>query len=90
MNLPCFITEGNARADKLAGSSWTAPQPDMLAQAKASYDFFHQDVQALQQQFQLSNTKAHNIVNTCVNCQGHTAPLQMGVNPSVLRVLQVW
>lgn len=33
-NLPGFITEGNAQADKLAGPAWTALLPDMLAQAK--------------------------------------------------------
>lgn len=40
-NLPGFITEGNTQADKVAAPAWTAPQPDMLAQAKASHDFFH-------------------------------------------------
>ncbi|NXR98647.1 POK19 protein, partial [Oxylabes madagascariensis] len=41
-NLPDFIAEGNARADWLASPAWTAPQPDMLAQAKTSHAFFHQ------------------------------------------------
>lgn len=30
------------------------------------------------------------IVNSCADCQGHTTPLQMGVDPSGLRALQVW
>lgn len=38
-NLPGFVTEGNARADMLASPAWMAPQPDTVAQAKASHDF---------------------------------------------------
>lgn len=30
------------------------------------------------------------LVNTCADCQGHTVPLQMGVNPWGLPALQVW
>ncbi|NWX58464.1 POK19 protein, partial [Promerops cafer] len=44
-NLPSFIAEGNAQADKLASPVCTAPQPDMLPQA--SHDFFYQGVRAL-------------------------------------------
>ncbi|TRZ07689.1 hypothetical protein HGM15179_019421 [Zosterops borbonicus] len=83
-----LFTEGNARADHLASPAWTAPQPDMMAQAKASHDFFHQGVGALQRPL-LSNTEAHNIVNTCADCQGHTAPPQMGVKPRGLKALQI-
>ncbi|NXB08082.1 POK19 protein, partial [Cnemophilus loriae] len=35
-SLPGFIAEGNARADKLANPAWMTPQPDKIAQAKAS------------------------------------------------------
>ncbi|NWT75918.1 POK19 protein, partial [Prunella himalayana] len=52
-NLPGFITEGNARADRLANPAWVASQPDKIAQAKMSYDFFHQSVYTLQKQFHL-------------------------------------
>lgn len=47
-NLPGFIEEGNAQADWLANPAWTVPQPDTLAQMRASYVFFHQGVRALQ------------------------------------------
>ncbi|TRZ05445.1 hypothetical protein HGM15179_021380 [Zosterops borbonicus] len=40
-NLPGFVVECNARADKLANPAWVAPQPDTLVQAKASHGFFH-------------------------------------------------
>ncbi|NXR98066.1 POK19 protein, partial [Oxylabes madagascariensis] len=60
-----FIAEGNAQADRLASPACTAPQPDVLAQAKALYAFFHQGVQALQRQFTLSNSEVRIIVNSC-------------------------
>lgn len=89
-NLPGFISERSAQADHLAGPAWTAPQLDMLAQAKASPAFFHQGIRALQRQFLLSSTEVHNTVNPCADCQGHTAPLQMGVYPRGLKALQMW
>ncbi|NXH17339.1 POK11 protein, partial [Bucco capensis] len=64
-NLPGFIAEGNARADKLANPVWVAPQPDTLAQAKASHGFFHQNAHTLQKQFQLTSTEARDIVDSC-------------------------
>lgn len=72
-NLTGFIVEGNAQADHLASPAWTAPQLDMRAWANASCAFFHQGVQVLHRQFMLLNSEAHNIVNSCPNCQGHTA-----------------
>ncbi|NXI34098.1 POK19 protein, partial [Galbula dea] len=76
-NLPGFIAEGNARADLLASPAWTSPQPDRLAQAKASHDFFHQGLQALQNQFQLTNTEARTVIASCPDCQGHSLPEQI-------------
>ncbi|NXP43043.1 POK11 protein, partial [Leiothrix lutea] len=64
-NLPGFVMEGNARADKLANPAWVAPQPDTLAQAKASHGFFHQNAHTLQKQFQLTPTEARDIVESC-------------------------
>ncbi|NXJ20672.1 POK19 protein, partial [Dicrurus megarhynchus] len=64
-NLPGFITEGNARADRLANPVWVAPQPDKIAQAKASHNFFHQSAHTLQKQFHLTPTEARDIVSTC-------------------------
>ncbi|NXI39499.1 POK11 protein, partial [Galbula dea] len=64
-NLPGFIAEGNARADLLASPAWTSPQPDRLAQAKASHDFFHQGSRALQKQFQLTNGEARTVIASC-------------------------
>lgn len=43
-----FIAEGNAWADWLASPARTAPQPDMLIQARSSHAFFHQGVGASQ------------------------------------------
>ncbi|NWV34423.1 PO113 protein, partial [Grantiella picta] len=63
--LPGFITEGNARADMLASPAWMAPQPDKIAQAKASHDFFQQNAHTLQKQFQLTPAGARDIVSAC-------------------------
>ncbi|NXI04677.1 POK11 protein, partial [Pachycephala philippinensis] len=64
-SLPGFIAEGNARDDKLANPAWVMPQPDKLAQAKASHNFFHQGSRALQKQFSLTSTEARNIISSC-------------------------
>ncbi|RMC08192.1 hypothetical protein DUI87_14432 [Hirundo rustica rustica] len=89
-NLPGFVAEGNARADKLANPSWVAPQPDVLAQAKTSHGFFHHNVHTLQKQFQLMATEAHEIVESCDDCHALGAPLPAGVNPRGLRALELW
>ncbi|XP_053860544.1 uncharacterized protein LOC128822762 [Vidua macroura] len=88
--LPGFITEGNARADRLANPAWVAPQPDRTAQAKASHDFFHQSAHTLQKQFDLTPTEARDIVSSCADCHGFAAPLLAGVNPRGLKALQLW
>ncbi|RMC10969.1 hypothetical protein DUI87_12160 [Hirundo rustica rustica] len=89
-NLPGFVAEGNARADKLANPAWVAPQPDVLAQAKASHGFFHQNVHTLQRQFQLTATEAREIVESCDDCHALGAPLPTGVNPRGLKALELW
>ncbi|KFV10671.1 hypothetical protein N340_08573, partial [Tauraco erythrolophus] len=89
-NLPGFITEGNARADMLANPAWVAPQPDKIAQAKASHSFFHQSAHTLQKQFHLTPTEARDIVSACTDCHGLAAPLPSGVNPRGLKALQLW
>ncbi|RMB92621.1 hypothetical protein DUI87_30930 [Hirundo rustica rustica] len=89
-NLPGFVAEGNARADKLANPAWVAPQPDVLAQAKASHGFFHQNVHTLQKQFQLTATEAREIVESCDDCHALGAPLPAGVNPRGLKALELW
>ncbi|RMC21102.1 hypothetical protein DUI87_01959 [Hirundo rustica rustica] len=89
-NLPGFVAEGNTRADKLANPAWVAPQPDVLAQAKASHGFFHQNAHTLQKQFQLTTTEAHEIVESCDDCHALGAPLPAGVNPRGLKALELW
>ncbi|RMC09690.1 hypothetical protein DUI87_13476 [Hirundo rustica rustica] len=89
-NLPGFVAESNARADKLANPAWVAPQPDVLAQAKASHGFFHQNVHTLQKQFQLTATEACEIVESCDDCHALGAPLPAGVNPRGLKALELW
>uniref|UniRef100_A0A8C0VR97 RNA-directed DNA polymerase n=1 Tax=Cyanistes caeruleus TaxID=156563 RepID=A0A8C0VR97_CYACU len=89
-NLPGFIAEGNARADKLANPAWVVPQPDTLGQAKASHGFFHQNTHTLQKQFQLTSAEAHDIVESCDDCHVLAAPLPAGVNPRGLRALELW
>uniref|UniRef100_A0A8C9N3Y6 RNA-directed DNA polymerase n=1 Tax=Serinus canaria TaxID=9135 RepID=A0A8C9N3Y6_SERCA len=89
-SLPGFIVEGNARADKLASPAWVAPQPDTLAQAKASHGFFHQNAHTLQKQFQLTPTEARDIVESCDDCHALAPPLPAGVNPRGLRALELW
>ncbi|RMC21400.1 hypothetical protein DUI87_02264 [Hirundo rustica rustica] len=89
-NLPGFVVEGNTRADKLANSAWVAPQPDVLAQAKASHGFFHQNAHTLQKQFQLMATEAREIVESCDDCHALGAPLLAGVNPRGLKALELW
>ncbi|NWV18729.1 POK19 protein, partial [Origma solitaria] len=63
--LPGFIAEGNSRADKLPSPARVAPQPDTVAQAKASHDFFHQSAHTLQRQFSLTPSQARDILNSC-------------------------
>ncbi|RMC20332.1 hypothetical protein DUI87_01181 [Hirundo rustica rustica] len=89
-NLPGFVAEGNARADKLANPAWVAPQPDVLAQAKASHGFFHQKAHTLQKQFQRTATEAREIVKSCDDCHALGAPLPAGVNPRGLKALELW
>ncbi|RMC03342.1 hypothetical protein DUI87_20538 [Hirundo rustica rustica] len=89
-NLPGFVVEGNARADKLANPAWVAPQPDVLAQAKASHGFFHQNTHTLQKQFHLTATEAREIVESCDDCHALGAPLLAGVNPRGLKALELW
>ncbi|RMC21814.1 hypothetical protein DUI87_02683 [Hirundo rustica rustica] len=89
-NLPGYVAEGNARADKLANPAWVAPQPDVLAQAKASHGFFHQNSHTLQKQFQLTATEAREIVESCDDCHALGAPLLAGVNPRGLKALELW
>uniref|UniRef100_A0A8C3XFV0 RNA-directed DNA polymerase n=1 Tax=Cyanoderma ruficeps TaxID=181631 RepID=A0A8C3XFV0_9PASS len=89
-NLPGFVAEGNARADKLANPAWVAPQPDTLVQAKASHGFFHQNAHTLQKQFQLTPTEARDIVESCDDCHTVAAPLPAGVNPRGLKALELW
>ncbi|RMC21618.1 hypothetical protein DUI87_02485 [Hirundo rustica rustica] len=88
--LPGFVAEGNARAYKLAHPAWVAPQPDVLAQAKASHGFFHQNAHTLQKQFQLTATEACEIVESCDDCHALGAPLPAGVNPRGLKALELW
>lgn len=87
--LPGFTAEGNSRADKLTNPAWVAPQPDMVAQAKASHDFFHQSACTLQKQFSLTPMQARDTVNSCSDCQGFAAPLPISVNPRDLQALQL-
>ncbi|RMC19284.1 hypothetical protein DUI87_03891 [Hirundo rustica rustica] len=89
-NLPGFVAEGNTRADKLANPAWIAPEPDVLAQAKASHGFFHQNAHTLQKQFQLTATEAREIVESCNDCHALGAPLPAGVNPRGLKALELW
>ncbi|RMC20691.1 hypothetical protein DUI87_01543 [Hirundo rustica rustica] len=89
-NLPGFVAEGNARAEKLANPVWVAPQPDTLAQAMASHEFFHQNAHTLQKQFQLMPTEACDIVELCDDCHALAGPLPAGVNPRGLRALEIW
>ncbi|NWX63328.1 POK19 protein, partial [Promerops cafer] len=74
-SLPGFIMEGDARADMLANPAWVAPQPDKIAQAKASHDFFHQSAHTLQKQFELTLTEARDIVSSCADCHRLAASL---------------
>ncbi|RMC20113.1 hypothetical protein DUI87_00959 [Hirundo rustica rustica] len=89
-DLPGFVAEGNARADKLANPARVAPQPDVLTQAKASHGFFHQNAHTLQKQFQLTATEAREIVESCDDCHALGAPLLAGVNPRGLKALELW
>ncbi|NXT45234.1 POK25 protein, partial [Pelecanoides urinatrix] len=85
-----FVAEGNMGADKLANPTWVAPQPDVLMQAKASHEFFHQNAHTLQMQFQLTPSEARDIVNSCDNCPEFGPPLPAGVKPRGLRALELW
>ncbi|RLV63159.1 hypothetical protein DV515_00018555, partial [Chloebia gouldiae] len=85
------VLEGHENgADKLANPAWVAPQPDTLAQAKASHGFFHQTAHTLQKQFQLTPTEARGIVESCDDCHALAPPLPAGVNPRGLKALELW
>ncbi|NXM90943.1 POK8 protein, partial [Oenanthe oenanthe] len=64
-DLPRLLTEGNARAHRLANPAWVALQPDKIAEAQASHGFFHQNAHTLQKQFHLTSNEAHDIVAPC-------------------------
>ncbi|RMC00744.1 hypothetical protein DUI87_22427 [Hirundo rustica rustica] len=89
-NLPGFVAEGSARADKLANPAWVAPQPDTLMQGKASHEFFHQNAHTLQKQFQLTPTEARDVVELCDDWHALAVPLPAGANPRGLRALEIW
>ncbi|KAF1513232.1 UNVERIFIED_CONTAM: Endogenous retrovirus group K member 11 Pol protein, partial [Eudyptes pachyrhynchus] len=69
-SLPGFISEGNARADRLAAPAWTVPVPDVSTQARLSHEFFHQSARTLRRQFGLTWDTARSIVQMCPDCQG--------------------
>ncbi|KAF1457394.1 Endogenous retrovirus group K member 18 Pol protein, partial [Pygoscelis antarcticus] len=80
-SLPGFISEGNARADRLAAPAWTVPVPDISTQARLSHEFFHQSARTLRRQFGLTWDTARSIVQMCPDCQCLTPIPQTGVNP---------
>ncbi|KFO72832.1 hypothetical protein N303_09928, partial [Cuculus canorus] len=82
-----FIAEGNAQADQLVSVVELGPVANIMQQAIASHQFFHQGHRALKRQFQFSTTEA--IVASCPDCQGQHFPTVYGVNPG-LRALQIW
>ncbi|NXK15589.1 POK8 protein, partial [Herpetotheres cachinnans] len=69
--LPGFIVEGNARADKLASPA-LAPPISKIIQARESHAFFHQNAKALKKQFSLSHSEARSIIAMCPDCQNAT------------------
>lgn len=89
-NLPEFIVEGNAHADKLTAPAWAALVPDTLQQAIQSHQFFHQGARALRHQFYLMSAAAHDIVASYSDCQQHITMTHDGMNPRGLQALQLW
>ncbi|KAF1429337.1 Endogenous retrovirus group K member 8 Pol protein, partial [Spheniscus humboldti] len=85
-----FISEANARADRLAAPAWTVPVPDVSTQARLSHEFFHQSAQMLRRQFGLTWDTAQSIVQMCPDCQGLAPIPQTGVNPQGEKALQIW
>ncbi|KAF1514950.1 Endogenous retrovirus group K member 11 Pol protein, partial [Eudyptes sclateri] len=80
-SLPGIISEGNARADRLAAPTWTVPVPHISTQARLSHEFFHQSARTLRRQFGLTWDTAQSIVQMCPDCQGLAPIPQTGVNP---------
>ncbi|XP_017588157.1 PREDICTED: endogenous retrovirus group K member 19 Pol protein-like [Corvus brachyrhynchos] len=65
--------------------------PDIFAQARLSYAFYHQNVPALIRMCQLPREQAKAIVVTCPNCHIYQVPsLGSGVNPRGLNSCQLW
>ncbi|NXB12878.1 POK19 protein, partial [Cnemophilus loriae] len=89
-NLPGFIVEGNARADKLTAPAWAAPVPDTLQQAIQSHQFFHQGACVLRHQFHLTSAAARDIVASCSDCQQRVTMTHDGTTPRGLQALQLW
>ncbi|KAF1666201.1 hypothetical protein FQA23_0010828, partial [Aptenodytes patagonicus] len=89
-SLPGFISQGNARADRLAAPVWTVPIPDVSTQAQLSHEFFHQSARMLRRQFGLTWDTARSIVQMCPDCQQLVPIPQTGVNPRGEKALQIW
>ncbi|KAF1424719.1 Endogenous retrovirus group K member 25 Pol protein, partial [Spheniscus mendiculus] len=85
-----FISEGKARADRLAASAWTVPVPDVSTEARLSHEFSHQSARMLRRQFGLTWDTARSIVHMCPDCQCLTPIPQTGVNPRGEKALQIW
>ncbi|NXC06444.1 POK11 protein, partial [Orthonyx spaldingii] len=87
---PGFIAEGNRKADTLAMPVSKANLPDVLAQAKLSHQFFHQNVPALMRMFSLSWEQARAVVAVRPNCQRYQVPsISCRVNPRGLNSCQL-
>ncbi|KFP75715.1 hypothetical protein N311_10840, partial [Apaloderma vittatum] len=82
------LFEGNDKADRLV--SQLSIVPEIYKQALLSHEFFHQSAQALAQQFNLSLSKARNIVAACPSCAPIPAVIGTTVNPRGLGPLELW
>lgn len=79
LNLPGFLSEGNAKIDQIVSSPAIGLSNFDLA--VASHAFFHQSALSLQKEFHLTKREARGIVACCPDC-AKLPPIQLqGVNP---------
>ncbi|KAL2300455.1 hypothetical protein Nmel_012433, partial [Mimus melanotis] len=64
--------------------------PNVLQQAVLSHQFFHQDAQALQQQFKFSHNEVKSIISSCPDCHMTHVSQYYGTNTRGLLPLQEW
>lgn len=87
-SLPGPVVEGNAVTDALMTM---ARVPNQITQAKLLHEFYHQNTKALSKQFNLSFSRARQMVHSCPDSAYLTPlPTKVGSKPRGLGISEVW